>query len=341
MQIPEFKQIQDLLTSFLGQPKNDFNEVGQLQYNCPRCIEEKGDKEIGKFNLEINIFKGVYMCWSCCSVDETMKGPIRRLIKKYGNSEILSRYESIINDIRNNALYRLPQYEGMFQLLEEKILTLPSTFTNIPNINKCKKNVKEYLEKRGITQEIIDKYNIGYTTWDEPEYKYKNRIIIPSYDSDGNLNYWVGRDYTDKAPNKYCNCEGIQKTGIVFQESNIQFDADITLVEGALDCVYGNNTIALLGKQLDNDNAVVNILKEKANANIIICLDGDTTIKETKKIYDVLNKGRLKNKIKYINMSRSGFKDFGEAYVAKGKQGIIELLRSQETFENNQITYII
>ena len=117
----------------------------------------------------------------------------------------------------------------------------------------------------------------------------------------------------------------------------IQWDADIVLVEGGLDCVYGNNAIALLGKTLSKDDYLYQKLFERANANIIICLDNDTEINETKRIYKLLDRRRLKGHIRYIRMAETDYKDFGEAYVAKGRSGIIELLQHQKTFSDIEL----
>ena len=94
---------------------------------------------------------------------------------------------------------------------------------------------------------------------------------------------------------KYKNCDADKKE-IVFQESKIDTDADIILVEGAIDCIYGPNTISMLGKTLTKDSELYRFLYQKANGRIIICLDNDTQIEETKKIYNLLNFGRLKDR---------------------------------------------
>ena len=337
MQIPELRRLQDILASFLGNPKNDVTDEGQLQFNCPRCVEEKGPRELGKFNLEVNVLKGIFKCWSCCTVDDEMRGNVRKLILKYGGREALRDYEAVVNEIRNNKLYNLPELKNLFGQREEVYLHLPLTYKKV-NLKTCRRQVREYLEKRHITQDIIDRYRIGYTNWEEQRPIDRNRIIVPSYGEDGSLNFWVGRDFTEnKKRQKYKNCEGIKRTEIVFQESLIQWDADIVLVEGALDCIYGNNTIALLGKTLESNYETCQKLFEKANANVIICLDGDTTINEIKRIYKVLNRRRLKGHIRYINMSESKYKDFGEAYEAGGRQAIIELLQNQKTFTDIEL----
>jgi aspartate carbamoyltransferase regulatory subunit len=77
-------------------------------------------------------------------------------------------------------------------------------------------------------------------------------------------------------------------------------------------------------------------LFKKANANIIITLDADTEIEETKRIYARLNNGRLKNKIKYIRLNK--YKDFGEIYEKFGKKGIIKV--KNKFFEETEVNKI-
>lgn len=336
MQIPELRRLQDILASFLGQPKSEITDSGQLQFNCPRCVDEKGYGEMGKYNLEVNVLRGVFKCWSCCSVDDDMKGPVKKLILRYGGREAYKEYESVVRDIRSNELYKLPEYKNMLgDGIEDTYLHLPATYKKV-DLATCRRQVRDYLIKRNITQDIIDKFKIGYTNWQEEKPRDRNRIIIPSYNEDESLNYWVGRDFTGgKNRQKYNNIEGVKKTEIVFQESHIQWDSDITLVEGAIDCIYGNNTIALLGKTLGPNDETYIKLKERANANVIICLDSDTTDEEIMNIYDLLEKA-LPGRVRYIKMDK--YKDFGEAYEAGGKKAIIELMKHQRTFDKDKMT---
>lgn len=336
MQIPELRRLQDILASFLGQPKSEITDSGQLQFNCPRCVDEKGYGEMGKYNLEVNVLRGVFKCWSCCSVDDDMKGPVKKLILRYGGREAYKEYESVVRDIRSNELYKLPEYKNMLgDGIEDTYLHLPATYKKV-DLATCRRQVRDYLIKRNITQDIIDKFKIGYTNWQEERPRDRNRIIIPSYNEDESLNYWVGRDFTGgKNRQKYNNIEGVKKTEIVFQESHIQWDSDITLVEGAIDCIYGNNTIALLGKTLGPNDETYIKLKERANANVIICLDSDTTDEEIMNIYDLLEKA-LPGRVRYIKMDK--YKDFGEAYEAGGKKAIIELMKHQRTFDEDKMT---
>ena len=72
----------------------------------------------------------------------------------------------------------------------------------------------------------------------------------------------------------------------------------------------------------------------EASANIIVCLDGESTIREGKRIYRVLDRGRLRGRIKYIrlNTDELPYKDFGEIYEAEGRNGIIRTMKTAKQF---------
>ena len=324
-----FRKIYDILTVVLGESKQGGYVSGCMQYqwNCPNCAAEKGGVD-GKYNLETSFTLGKFHCWACDT-----KGNLSYLIGKYGGSKLLKEYQEEIKAINESKLYDLSSFmDNLNGNVQEngKILKLPKTFTKIDISNLKNKKLKEYLNKRKITQDIIDRFNIGYTQWDNEEPSLRSRIVIPSYDCNGFLNYWVSRDFTgyDKRI-KYKNCEADKKE-IVFQDSLINYNADIVLVEGAIDCLFFPNTVALLGKFLLKDSEIFRSLYHKANANIIICLDGDTTEEETKRIYNMLNVGRLRGKIKYITLDK--YKDFGEIYESEGKTGLINTIRNAKRF---------
>ena len=331
------QRIYNILTSILGESKQGSYDSGvnQYQFNCSYCADEKGGID-NKFNLEVSFILGKYHCWSCGSA-----GSLSRLIKARGGKALLDEYFKIINDIKENKYYDLNMFKDNGDIFEETYLKLPKTFRKI-NISTCKdKSLIEYLNKRKITQDIVDYYNIGKTTWDEEDWTWRNRIIIPSYNSVGDLNYFIGRTYKDNDKrNKYKNCDA-DKNKIVLHEDKIQWDADIYLVEGAIDCIYYPNTISLMGKYLDSKSEVYNKIREKANANVIICLDGDTTINDTKRIYQTLEKGKLRGRIKYIQLGTNNipYKDFGEIYEAEGKNGIIKTMKTAKQF--NEIELLI
>ena len=101
----ELRRLYLILSSFLGEAKGGFDGTNlQLQFPCPRCIEKNGPKEAMKFNLECNLGRGVYHCWSCSSEGDKMSGSIFRLIREYGNEALMKDYQDVLDSIKNSDL---------------------------------------------------------------------------------------------------------------------------------------------------------------------------------------------------------------------------------------------
>ena len=309
-------RIYNILREILGESKQGAFSPSEYQYqwNCKRCEEEHGYNK-NSYNFETNLAAGVCHCWRC-----GFSGPISRLVKEYGGTELLKDYYAAVKDIRESRYYNI----GLFKDMAENAylndyIKLPDTFTKI-DLKTCRKRkLVEYLEKRKITQDIIDLHNIGYTTWDEDKYNLRNFT-----GNEKRMKYWNSKN---------------DKNEIVFQESLIQWDATIYLCEGAIDCLFYPNSIALLGKTLSKGTKIFQELYDKARANIVICLDGDTELKETKRIYNLLNIGRLRGKIRYIRLGTDEipYKDFGEIYEAEGKTGMIKAFRQAKEFSEIEL----
>ena len=338
MIISQTYQIKNLLDSFLGKSKNELDESYQLQYPCPKCVMNKGNCEIRKYNLEINLRKGVFNSWCCSQYDDEMHGSIIKLIKIFGNEEILKEYISLLKEIHDSKLYDITFNKNDFKLnthqTENKELELPSNFKLFNEQSKIPKKAIEYLKSRNIGWDIIKKYNIGYTEYDENQKNISLRIIIPSFNKYGELNYWVGRDFT-KWDNRmrYMNPK-VDKKEIIFNEEKICWDADITLVEGPFDHIVVPNSIPLLGKSLKETDKLFYTIREKANANINIFLDADCP-NDMKKIYNILNHGKLYGKIRYIPLPKD--MDPSLVYEKYGKKGIIKCLSNAIMFNENEI----
>lgn len=300
----EFRQMYEILSSFLGEAKGGFDgERTQLQFGCPNCIEKHGESEHSKYNLECNFF--VYHCWKCSSEDDYMSGNVLKLIKKYGNDDFYNQYRKCIQSLKSSKLYKIDFIKD-FNVDIEKIdtLSLPKYYRSFKQGKYYPKRALEYLQKRGIDWPIIEQFNIGFTTYQEDDTIRSNRIILPSYGKYGELNYWTGRDFTgnDKRQ-KYCNPK-VERKDIIFNEEYIQWDADITLVEGPFDHIVVPNSIPLLGKVLNKDFKLYWEIKSKAKANINIFLDGDA-FESVVELYKSLNHDNLYGKIRFIPVDKN------------------------------------
>lgn len=337
------ENLYNILVKLLGESKQGgyASDILQYQFNCIKCAEKNGGVD-NKFNLEVS-FKnclfskgGLFHCWKCNNEDDKMKGGILSLIKNYGTPTMYTEYKSELDNLRKIKSYDINAFIDITEDPQISELMLPKSFKAITLENCPNKKAVNYLKSRGITQDIIDKFNIGYTDYSDDDYYWRNKIIVPSYDAFGDLNYYVGRDFSGKAKAKYKNCDADKKQ-IIYQESLIDWDSPIILVEGVFDSLVFPNTISMLGKCLTKDSHLYNTLKEKANAEIIICLDSDTNIGETKQIYKILDTGKLKNKIKYIRLQQH--KDLSEIYEIEGKKGIINTIRKAKSFTKLELIF--
>lgn len=345
----ELEKLYNILTVFLGESKSGFDEnCMQYQFPCPHCIEKYGWQEARKYNLEVSFAKGgVYQCWKCSSEgDDIMHGSIKKLIKAFGNDKLFEEYMNVMHSIRDSELYKLHFKDFDTSIIEKEELKFPSSFKFFKKGEKYNYGAFKYLKDRGIDWDIIERYKIGFTEKEEDKdlKKYSYRVVIPSYNALGELNYWVGRDYlpkSDKYPSrtKYANPKA-EKKEIIFNEDKIQWDADITLVEGAFDHIVVPNSIPLLGKALDKDyklywDIITNSSKNK-NTNINVWLDDDA--KETaKQVYSLLNHGNLYGKIRFIESDLG--KDASEIYEKYGYKGIGKCLQNAKKMEDYKLFF--
>ena len=121
---------------------------------------------------------------------------------------------------------------------------------------------------------------------------------------------------------------------MLYNEEKIKWDADITLVEGPFDHIVVPNSIPLLGKSLKETHELFYHLRDKANANVNLWLDGDA-MEDAKKIYGLLNHGKLKGKIRFIPSIEN--EDPSSIYEKYGKKGIIKCLQKAIMFEEKEI----
>ena len=155
---------------------------------------------------------------------------------------------------------------------------------------------KDFISDNDKALKIIEKYQIGLCL----EGEYSGRIIVPSFNKKGELNFFVSRSWNPRSKLKYKNPEA-SKDFLIFNESLIDWKKDIYLVEGVFDSFFLDNSICLLGKFL-TDN-LWEKLYSRAKKNIIVCLDGDAYT-DAKNLYDKLNGGALYNRVKLVKLPK-------------------------------------
>lgn len=311
--------ILNILDSFLGESHRHNSDTGQLQYDCPACADSKGVVGDGKGNLEINYQKGVFRCWSCYDTDN-MGGTLVKLIKRFGTKQNLKDYELV-----NPTIHTEKQYETVVE-----ILNLPDGYVALTDCDPSTYRYKEvttYLKNRGITDDIIKKYKIGFTTIGD----YANRVIVPSYNMNGDLDFFVGRAFNKWTKPKYLNPK-IEKTLIHFNESEINWDATIYLVEGVFDGIVIPNSIPLLGKVISEK--LIYDLQYKATGLVVIVLDGDA-YKDAVKLYKKLNTMNLYNRIRIVELNEEW--DISLVNEKMGRKGIVNTLKTAHKLSESRL----
>lgn len=343
----ELDSLVEILELFLGESKNGVSDNGQIQFNCPACSEDSGMPDgDGKYNLEVNLLRGQYRCW-CCEYTNDMSGRLSNLIKKYGGEKLLYQFREEVKSIKKSKEYELHfvQEDLVFEEDEDLIIKLPEkTFDFLFDGNKRELKALEYLKGRGFTESMIIKFDLKYTDGYCSNRNFRNRIIIPSYGKYGELNYYTGRDYTDKSFRKYYNLEDSNRKEIIFNEKLINWDGDIVLLEGPFDHLVVPNSEPLLGKVINSDFYLFDCIIKKSTQNIIVFLDDDAmsdalNICNRLSCYELC--GRLKivptrNLLKELNKSDNlSLKklDPGKLFELKGPKGISWALKKAEDFQ--------
>jgi DNA primase len=252
-----------LLESVLGQGHK--TSRGNYSFKCPFCTHHKN-------KLEINCITNVksenpWHCWVCEAKGKTIRS-------------LLKNMKAPSNKIAELNMIIAPgkEYKQISTILE-----LPKEFISLSNITnldrvtmlEAKRAIK-FLKKRGLEHDDIVKYNIGFCY----EGPYKDRVIIPSYDESGTVNYFIARTFID-GPTKYKNPPIDAKSAIGW-ELYINWDAPIILVEGMFDALtIKRNVIPLFGK----------IIHEKLMKKLVA-----STVD---RIYIALDPDAIKNALKY------------------------------------------
>ena len=199
-------------------------------HHCPFCHHHKK-------KLQINLNTQQWHCWVCDAKGKKIQTLLKRL---HTDSKRIRKVFEIYGD--DYIISSAPTEE------EKVELRLPREFKSLLEkpkglFNPIYKKSLQYAKNRGITKEDIIRYNIGYCDGG----MYSGRIIIPSYDSDNRLNYFIARSVFDEEKFKYKN-PPVSKNVTIF-ENQINWYEPITFVEGVFDAMaVKRNSIPILGK---------------------------------------------------------------------------------------------
>ena len=254
---------------------------------CPVCNDNNKKK------LSINLETWQAHCWVC----GLKSANLVIILKKYISSESADFFKK---KIYRNAI-EIDDIESI-----ETRLTLPDDFlllaNNLASIDPDVKKCITYLYSRGLSENDLWLYKLGTSKTG----RYRRRIIFPSFDQAGKLNYYVARSIDPTTYLKYLN-PTVNKNDIIFNEINIKWDTELTVTEGPFDLIKSNiNTTCILGSSLSiKSKLFCQIIKHKTP--ILLALDADMG-KKMIQIGDLLS--AYDCKVRILNLGN--FNDVGE-----------------------------
>ena len=264
-----------------------------------------------KPKLQVNIKNGKWHCW----VSGQGGHNLFQLFKKVNATK--KQYKEL-NELSDNF-----SFEYVPTKQENKEVKLPDEYkpmwtkSNSPTY----KHALKYLKSRGVSQDDMIKYSIGYCE----EGLYSNRIIIPSYDNEGKLNFFIGRDIFDSKL-KYRNSP--TPKDIIGFELFVNWEEPILLVEGALDAITSKvNSIPLFGKTIMN-NLKRKILEKKVKT-LYVALDNDAVKDSMKIVEELMNEGIKVHMIKLTEKDPNdiGYEKFTDIKNSTNETSFRELVK--------------
>ncbi len=241
------------LISLLSQILGDFKQFGNGEhyFQCPFCHNHKR-------KFAINVLKNAFHCWHCGAKGRSLITLFKRLdvspsqmkeLRSLLSDEQIKNYTESLDEV--TTLYLPPGFKPLW----------------IPTKSIHFNHAIRYLTNRGITGYDIIRYQMGYTV----EGPYANRIIIPSYDANNKLNYFIARSFYDSGM-KYKN-PPVSKNVVMF-ENQINWKMPLVLYEGVFDAIaIRRNAVPILGKFVPKK-----LLKQMVKNNVkevYVVLDND------------------------------------------------------------------
>lgn len=272
----------------LGPPQHSSGT--EYLYHCPEHSE-------GKKKLSVNFDKNVAKCWVC----GLSFGSLRLLVRRFGKHHHVQQWREL------NRYHDFSLPDSLQDRIKPKI-DLPKEYKCLAN---CKKPLDcglplRYLQKREVSKSLILKYKIGYCS----SGKYKDRIVIPSFDLMGKVDYFVARNYVSDYL-RYSNPP--THRDLIFNELWIDWEKPIVLTEGVFDAIKVSNSIPILGTEVSEDSLLFRKIVEFSDT-VVLALDNTARFKQNK-----ISKLLLSYDLDVNEINLKGNKDLGELTMTEAE----------------------
>ena len=246
---------------------------------CPICAPMDPKKR----KLSIRVEDEANHCWTCGWGSRS----IAPLVRKYCDRSVFEEYKRLFGVVerkRDDTVTEQPT--GIVLPPDYKLLAL-SARSRDPNV----RDVYKYAVSRGITDDIMWRYKLGASD----EYRWRRRVIVPSFDATGELNYMTARAIDDNRYPRYDNLD-VKRNEVVFNELMIDWTREVILCEGPFDMLKcGDNSLPLLGSSLSPESLTFDRLIVNETP-VVVSLDNDK-VPESHHLARTLTEYKLRVKV--------------------------------------------
>jgi DNA primase len=231
---------------------------------CPAC----GDQQTGKKKLTIRLDNDSHHCWVCDLRGRTLESTLKKYKPKY-----LQEYQERFLKKKLKIADQKAEVEETVVLPKHfKLLAIKENRTD-PDV----KAVYNYAASRGLSNRDIWYFKLGACSTG----RFRRRLIMPSFDKNGELNYLVARTIDSENKFKYLNAK-VAKKNVIFNEINVDWSQELVLVEGPMDLTKCTpNAACLLGSQFNESYALFQAIIRHSTP-VLLALDSDMALKSQK-----------------------------------------------------------
>ncbi|AWX42797.1 DNA primase [Metamycoplasma cloacale] len=258
-------------------------------------------------SFSVNAKRQIFKCFGCSKGGNALK-----FIELYENVSAIDALKKLAQKVNIDISPYIKTHTSNNQYTQEQTQLFDlnkdlSDFYQYQIIANKSLQLKEFIDKRNLTRELIKEFEIGFADENQSVYNYlksknfsdelimnssvvanakqnffNNRLIFPIKNKFGDVIAFSGRDINSTTEVKYLN----SAETIVFKKSEILFNYykaknfieqtnEVILVEGQFDCIalfkIGiKNAVALMGTAFTESH-----LKLLRNCNIYLFLDND------------------------------------------------------------------
>ena len=247
--------VEDKYIRFLNTRLDKFKNVksGLYNFRCPYCGDSQKhlNKARGYFFLKKSEY--IFKCHNC-GIGRSLGNFLKDHAPDLHDQFILEKYRS--GATGKGRYTPNPEYKSAKPNFVSKVADLES----IADLN-IKHAAREYLEKRQIPQEKLSSlyYTERFKTWINSKkpntfqslQNDRGRIIIPLIDKEGNWFGVQGRSLLPRSTMRYITIIFNEDKQKVFGLNNVKEDKPIYIVEGPIDSLFLDNSVAMVGSDFD------------------------------------------------------------------------------------------